>query len=141
MRSASMIVSVFACVVRAGQVARTGESNRVLYPRGGRWRPGALPPPCLLRRACRIMFRFRPSAADATDRISMNARLACLPVAFLPVLTPLMAALLLAGCATGAGQGPRAGTTATLAVLETTDVHSNVVGYDYYKLAEDKAFG
>ncbi|MFL6709009.1 MAG: bifunctional 2',3'-cyclic-nucleotide 2'-phosphodiesterase/3'-nucleotidase [Massilia sp.] len=52
-----------------------------------------------------------------------------------------MAALLLAGCATGAGQGPRAGTTATLAVLETTDVHSNVVGYDYYKLAEDKAFG
>ena len=28
-----------------------------------------------------------------------------------------------------------------LAVLETTDVHSNVLGYDYYKLAPDPSFG
>ena len=66
----------------------------------------------------------------------MNARHACLPV-----LTPLFAALVLAGCATGSSSGPRAGATATLAVLETTDVHSNVLGYDYYKLAEDMSFG
>lgn len=41
----------------------------------------------------------------------------------------------------GAGQRPRAGATATLAVLETTDLHSNVVGYDYFKLADDPSVG
>ncbi|KAF0811343.1 2',3'-cyclic-nucleotide 2'-phosphodiesterase/3'-nucleotidase [Andreprevotia sp. IGB-42] len=34
-----------------------------------------------------------------------------------------------------------AGTTARLALLETTDLHSNVMSYDYFKLAEDKSFG
>ncbi|MET0856734.1 MAG: bifunctional 2',3'-cyclic-nucleotide 2'-phosphodiesterase/3'-nucleotidase [Telluria sp.] len=34
-----------------------------------------------------------------------------------------------------------AGTTAVLAVLETTDIHSNLLGYDYYKLAPDPSFG
>lgn len=34
-----------------------------------------------------------------------------------------------------------AGSTATLAVLETTDLHSNVLGYDYFKLAPDASFG
>ncbi|MGZ3183950.1 MAG: bifunctional 2',3'-cyclic-nucleotide 2'-phosphodiesterase/3'-nucleotidase [Telluria sp.] len=33
------------------------------------------------------------------------------------------------------------GTHATLAVLETTDIHSNVLGYDYFKLAPDDSFG
>jgi 2',3'-cyclic-nucleotide 2'-phosphodiesterase/3'-nucleotidase len=42
--------------------------------------------------------------------------------------------------------GPRrraaeAGASATLAVLETTDLHSNVVGYDYFKLAADPSMG
>ncbi|MDQ2822523.1 MAG: bifunctional 2',3'-cyclic-nucleotide 2'-phosphodiesterase/3'-nucleotidase [Pseudomonadota bacterium] len=32
-------------------------------------------------------------------------------------------------------------TTATLALLETTDLHANVVGYDYYKLAPDMSLG
>lgn len=32
-------------------------------------------------------------------------------------------------------------TTATLALLETTDLHANVVGYDYYKLAPDPSLG
>jgi 2',3'-cyclic-nucleotide 2'-phosphodiesterase/3'-nucleotidase len=43
----------------------------------------------------------------------------------------------------GAAAAPRvpAGATATLAVLETTDIHSNVVGYDYYKLAADPSLG
>jgi 2',3'-cyclic-nucleotide 2'-phosphodiesterase / 3'-nucleotidase len=31
--------------------------------------------------------------------------------------------------------------TATLAVLETTDLHFNVRSYDYFKLAEDKTYG
>ncbi|WLI91017.1 bifunctional 2',3'-cyclic-nucleotide 2'-phosphodiesterase/3'-nucleotidase [Massilia sp. R2A-15] len=52
------------------------------------------------------------------------------------VLTPL----LLASCAT-VHSPVTAGATATLAVLETTDVHSNVLGYDYYKLAPDPSFG
>jgi 2',3'-cyclic-nucleotide 2'-phosphodiesterase/3'-nucleotidase len=33
------------------------------------------------------------------------------------------------------------GASATLAVLETTDLHSNVVGYDYYKLAAEPSIG
>jgi 2',3'-cyclic-nucleotide 2'-phosphodiesterase/3'-nucleotidase len=34
-----------------------------------------------------------------------------------------------------------AGATATLAVLETTDLHANVVGYDYFKLAPEPTIG
>lgn len=33
------------------------------------------------------------------------------------------------------------GTKATLALLETTDLHTNVMSYDYFKLAEDKSLG
>lgn len=33
------------------------------------------------------------------------------------------------------------GATALLAVLETSDLHANVVGYDYYKLAPDASIG
>ncbi|MCS0584767.1 bifunctional 2',3'-cyclic-nucleotide 2'-phosphodiesterase/3'-nucleotidase [Massilia pinisoli] len=33
------------------------------------------------------------------------------------------------------------GTHATLAILETTDLHANAVGYDYYKLAADPSLG
>ena len=33
------------------------------------------------------------------------------------------------------------GTRATLALLETTDLHANVRGYDYYKLADDPSYG
>lgn len=40
-----------------------------------------------------------------------------------------------------AGPVPPAGSRATLAVLETTDVHSNVLGYDYYRLAPDPSLG
>ena len=32
-------------------------------------------------------------------------------------------------------------TKATLALLETTDLHTNVMSYDYFKLAEDKSLG
>ncbi|HEV7813556.1 MAG TPA: metallophosphoesterase, partial [Janthinobacterium sp.] len=64
----------------------------------------------------------------------MRARY-CLP--FLPLLIGACAAL-------GDGQPRPAtpiGSTAVLAVLETTDVHSNVLGYDYFKLAPDASLG
>ncbi len=34
-----------------------------------------------------------------------------------------------------------AGTRTSLALLETTDLHTNVLSYDYFKLAEDKTIG
>jgi 2',3'-cyclic-nucleotide 2'-phosphodiesterase/3'-nucleotidase len=40
-----------------------------------------------------------------------------------------------------ARQGVAAGASAELAVLETTDLHSNVVGYDYFKLAAEPSLG
>ena len=43
--------------------------------------------------------------------------------------------------AAAAPKAPAAGTTAHLAVLETTDLHSNLVGYDYYKLAPEPSHG
>jgi 2',3'-cyclic-nucleotide 2'-phosphodiesterase/3'-nucleotidase len=33
------------------------------------------------------------------------------------------------------------GATATLALLETSDLHANVLSYDYFKLAADPSFG
>jgi 2',3'-cyclic-nucleotide 2'-phosphodiesterase/3'-nucleotidase len=57
---------------------------------------------------------------------------------------PLLSLLISACAALPEGQPLPAvptGATAVLAVLETTDVHSNVLGYDYYKLAPDPSFG
>ena len=34
-----------------------------------------------------------------------------------------------------------AGSSATLAVLSTTDLHTNILGYDYFKLAADPSYG
>ena len=56
-----------------------------------------------------------------------NLRLLCLP-------------LMLAGCA-ALPPATSPGTTATLALLETTDLHGNVASYDYYKLAPDPTLG
>ncbi|MRX09867.1 bifunctional 2',3'-cyclic-nucleotide 2'-phosphodiesterase/3'-nucleotidase [Pseudoduganella sp. FT25W] len=41
----------------------------------------------------------------------------------------------------GAGSAPPAGAEATLGLLETTDLHANVLSYDYYKLQADPAMG
>ncbi|MEO7324130.1 MAG: bifunctional 2',3'-cyclic-nucleotide 2'-phosphodiesterase/3'-nucleotidase [Dokdonella sp.] len=54
--------------------------------------------------------------------------------------------LLLAGaCASTRSGKPRTdvaeGARAQLAILESTDLHSNILGYDYYRLAEDKSLG
>ncbi|MEO7936047.1 MAG: bifunctional metallophosphatase/5'-nucleotidase, partial [Dokdonella sp.] len=56
------------------------------------------------------------------------------------VATALLASL---GCApTSTRPQPVAdGSRATLAILESTDIHSNVLSYDYYKLAEDDSLG
>lgn len=44
-------------------------------------------------------------------------------------------------CAASASAAIPAGSTAVLGLLETTDVHSNVVGYDYFRLAPDASLG
>ena len=47
------------------------------------------------------------------------------------------------GCA-GSGDDSRTppeSATARLAILETTDIHANVLSYDYFKLSEDKSVG
>lgn len=49
-----------------------------------------------------------------------------------------LAALL---CAASAGAAIPTGTSAVIGLLETTDVHANVVGYDYFRLAPDASLG
>jgi len=58
-------------------------------------------------------------------------------------LSPLLFAALLAGCAHQATRAPALpdGTRATVALLETTDLHSNILGYDYYKQQADPGVG
>jgi 2',3'-cyclic-nucleotide 2'-phosphodiesterase/3'-nucleotidase len=43
--------------------------------------------------------------------------------------------------APGFAATPKAGASAELAILETTDLHAAVVGYDYFKLAADPSLG
>src|SRR5690348_5169345 len=58
---------------------------------------------------------------------------------------PLVAVVfaLLAGCTTSPWKSGRTpdGARAKVAILETTDVHSNVLSYDYYKLKPDDSLG
>jgi 2',3'-cyclic-nucleotide 2'-phosphodiesterase/3'-nucleotidase len=59
------------------------------------------------------------------------------------VLLAALAAAGLTGCgepSTPANVIPE-GTTVSLALLETTDIHSNVLGYNYYSLAPDATLG
>jgi 2',3'-cyclic-nucleotide 2'-phosphodiesterase/3'-nucleotidase len=55
----------------------------------------------------------------------------------------LLAATLLAGCAHQPTHAPGLpdGARATVAILETTDIHSNILGYDYYKQKADPTLG
>ena len=62
-----------------------------------------------------------------------------------PFAAPLLAlgTALLAGCSSlpwAAGKTPD-GARANVAILETTDVHANVLSYDYYKLKPDASLG
>lgn len=53
---------------------------------------------------------------------------------------PIFLALALAACASFP-RHPADGTHAEIGVLETTDLHSNAMSYDYYKLAPDASLG
>ncbi|WP_343729553.1 bifunctional 2',3'-cyclic-nucleotide 2'-phosphodiesterase/3'-nucleotidase [Duganella sp.] len=54
----------------------------------------------------------------------------------------LLLPVLLSGCALAPqGSLTPSGAEATLALLETTDLHANVLSYDYYKLQADPAIG
>jgi len=55
----------------------------------------------------------------------------------------LFACALLSACALPVRdqEHPPAGTRATLAILESTDVHANVMSFDYYKLEDDPSLG
>jgi len=55
-------------------------------------------------------------------------------------LITLAVLALLTGCASHATKLPD-GVRAKVAILETTDVHSNVLSYDYYKLKPDSTLG
>jgi 2',3'-cyclic-nucleotide 2'-phosphodiesterase/3'-nucleotidase len=57
------------------------------------------------------------------------------------ILPAVLAAPVLAAPVLAAKTAAPKGATATLAVLETTDLHSNVVGYDYFKLAAEPSIG
>ncbi|HET6805150.1 MAG TPA: bifunctional 2',3'-cyclic-nucleotide 2'-phosphodiesterase/3'-nucleotidase [Frateuria sp.] len=58
-------------------------------------------------------------------------------------LLPLLGAALLAGCAATpiTPAAPPDGTRADVAILETTDVHANVLSWDYFKAAPDPGLG
>ncbi|POZ61448.1 bifunctional 2',3'-cyclic-nucleotide 2'-phosphodiesterase/3'-nucleotidase [Chromobacterium alticapitis] len=53
----------------------------------------------------------------------------------------LAALVLLSGCSTTANNQPAEGSTVDVTLLETTDIHQNVLSYDYYKLAANPSFG
>ncbi|NVM75525.1 2',3'-cyclic-nucleotide 2'-phosphodiesterase/3'-nucleotidase [Duganella sp. SG902] len=60
------------------------------------------------------------------------------------VMLAAMSAAGLAACGGDNGVATPAipeGTTVTLALLETTDIHANVMSYNYYSLAEDTSLG
>jgi 2',3'-cyclic-nucleotide 2'-phosphodiesterase/3'-nucleotidase len=68
------------------------------------------------------------------------------------IMLAALASAGLAGCSGGGTDAPDAplqpvkqtvaeGTTLTLALLETTDLHANVMSYNYYSLAEDTTLG
>ena len=60
-----------------------------------------------------------------------------------PRLSALLAALLLSACATQTSRQATVptGSKAKLTILETTDLHSNILSYDYYRLKPDPALG
>lgn len=58
-------------------------------------------------------------------------------------LLPLVAALAVIGCGSSATppEVTPKGASAEMILLETTDLHTNVLSYDYFKLAEDQTLG
>ena len=56
-------------------------------------------------------------------------------------VTPLFSMLLFSTMAASAWAAAPPATTAVVGVFETTDLHTNVLGYDYFKLAPDASLG
>jgi 2',3'-cyclic-nucleotide 2'-phosphodiesterase/3'-nucleotidase len=60
------------------------------------------------------------------------------------LVATLVATASLAACGgskDSGGNGPAVGTSVALTLMETTDLHQNVLSYDYYKLAVDQSVG
>src|SRR4051812_30239213 len=60
------------------------------------------------------------------------------------LVATLAAAATLAACGadkTSGDPAPAVGTTVALTMMETTDLHQNILSYDYYKLAADSSVG
>jgi len=60
------------------------------------------------------------------------------------LVATLAAAATLAACGgskDSGDNGPAVGTSVSLTLMETTDLHQNILGYDYYKLAADPSVG
>src|ERR1035437_7172776 len=53
---------------------------------------------------------------------------------------PALAVAALAGCSNYVDPVPN-GTSVTVSLLETTDIHQNVLGYNYYRLSADATVG
>ncbi|MDF3982810.1 bifunctional 2',3'-cyclic-nucleotide 2'-phosphodiesterase/3'-nucleotidase [Luteibacter sp. PPL201] len=64
---------------------------------------------------------------------------------FRPLALAALSAALLAACASAPAPAAKParldGATLDLAILETTDVHSNILSYDYYKQKDDPSLG
>jgi len=80
---------------------------------------------------------------DSPKTLPMNSS-NCAPTRHRALVATLAAAATLAACGgdkSSGATGPATGTTASLTVMETTDLHQNILGYDYYKLAADPSVG
>jgi 2',3'-cyclic-nucleotide 2'-phosphodiesterase/3'-nucleotidase len=95
----------------------------------------------MLRTVIRLRHNATLSRLAFPDRF-MRFRAVLTAAAF----GPAAFAILIAACAPTrpAGSAQRAiadGTRAELAILESTDIHSNIRSYDYYRLADDPTLG
>jgi 2',3'-cyclic-nucleotide 2'-phosphodiesterase / 3'-nucleotidase len=74
----------------------------------------------------------------------MNFFTTATPARHPALVASLVAAATLAACGgdkTSGSNAPAVGTTVALTMMETTDLHQNILGYDYYKLAADNSVG
>lgn len=63
------------------------------------------------------------------------------PIPFMPFKVSALLALLAGLFAANSLAAPAPGTRAALAILETSDLHTQVLGYDYFKLGNDPSVG
>jgi 2',3'-cyclic-nucleotide 2'-phosphodiesterase/3'-nucleotidase len=73
----------------------------------------------------------------------MTPFLIAAPARHRALVATLVAAATLAACGGDktTNNAPAVGTSVSLTLMETTDLHQNILGYDYYKLAADNSVG